>query len=179
MVEVNVLTAENMHTAFIGIGANLGEPLKQCQRALELIRQIPQTSIVACSSFYRSEPLVPEGQNPEGIPQYVNAVCQLITGLGPQDLLNNLQEIEKTMGRIKRTKWASREIDLDLLFYDDRIIREEGITIPHPELHKRGFVIRPLREIAPDWVHPLSGKSVADLEKNLEDKCKFSLIQLM
>lgn len=158
-----------MNTVYIGIGANLGNPSEQCRLALEWIKKIPQTLIVHISSFYSSKPLVPTGAPTEGVPSFVNAVCEIKTSLSPDTLHGHLKKIEKEMGRKNREKWASREIDLDLLFFGREIIHTDLLTIPHPELHKRGFVLKPMAEIAPDWVHPVLGKRIAEMMENLED----------
>ncbi|MDO8519331.1 MAG: 2-amino-4-hydroxy-6-hydroxymethyldihydropteridine diphosphokinase, partial [Deltaproteobacteria bacterium] len=156
-----------MHTACIGIGANLGKPLEQCQMALELIKKIPETRLTVASSFYSSKPLLPEGAASEGIPLFVNAVCKIKTAFSPNALLGHLKRIEKEVGRKNRGKWASREMDLDVLFFDREIIQTETLEIPHPELHRRGFVLKPMNEIAPDWIHPVLGKTVAEMLESL------------
>ena len=165
------------HTAYIGIGANLGDAKAQCLTAMEHLSRIPGIELGRCSSLYRSLPLRPPHPNPlpDG-PLYVNAVCEIRTDLTPHALLGALKEIEKKLGRKERERWASREIDLDLLFFDDNVVNTETLTLPHPELHKRGFVLKPLMEMAPGLRHPVLGKTVAELEENLEDLLKVKKI---
>ena len=102
---------------FIGIGANLENPLAQCQKALALLSGHPKLSLVKTSSFYESEPLVPTGVSPKTVPSYVNAVCEMTTKLSPAQVLGILIQIEKEMGRERRAKWESRIIDLDFFAY--------------------------------------------------------------
>lgn len=151
-----------MKGIFIGIGANLGDPLKQCQEALRRLHLEPGIRVVATASFYQSSPLVPEGKSTKNIPDYVNTACRIHTSLPVKDLLSRLHEIETKMGRQRKKKWESRLIDLDLLFYDE-IIMDGPIKIPHPELHKRKFVMAPMSEIAPDFMHPVFGKTIKEL----------------
>lgn len=135
-------------TVFIGIGANLGNPLKQCALAIHKISEIPKTKLVVTSSFYKSEPLVSRHSMKKKSPWYINAVCRCATTLSPEKLMENLAGIEKEMGRKRRDKWEPRIIDLDLLFYDDRVMKTGHLEIPHPEIQNRRFVLEPLAEIA-------------------------------
>lgn len=157
------------HTAFIGLGANLGHPLEQCRRALEKIGKISQTELIRSSSVYQTEPLVSEGQDPLTVPWYMNAVCEVLTGLTPKKLLTELLDIEKEMGRERRKKWESRLIDLDLLFFDSLVFETKTLKIPHPEIQNRSFVLLPLKEIAPQWVHPLFKKTIEELAMGFKD----------
>ena len=144
--------------AFIGAGANLGEPVRQIKQALDELEKSPGVRLGAVSSLYRTKPVGPIAQ-----PPFVNAVFSLEYGMSPQDLLALLLSVEEKMGRIRRERWGPRVIDLDLLFFDEAIISEQGLEVPHPRLHERRFVLTPLVEIAPDIIHPILKKSAFDL----------------
>jgi 2-amino-4-hydroxy-6-hydroxymethyldihydropteridine diphosphokinase len=139
-----------MRRAYIGLGANLEDPPAQLRRALAAIAAEPGARLVAQSAFYRSAPLGPGAQ-----PDYCNAVCAVDTSLDPDALLTRLHAIERAMGRARPpVRWAPRLIDLDLLHYDGAQCATPRITLPHPELHRRNFVLVPLAEIAPDLELP-------------------------
>ena len=144
--------------AFIGAGANLGEPVRQLGQAIEELRQSRSIKFLGASSFYRTQPVGPVEQ-----PPFVNAVFSLEPEIGPHDLLSLLLDIEQKMGRVRKERWGPRVIDLDLLFYGDAVISGEGLEVPHPRLHKRRFVLAPLAEIAPDFVHPVLKTPVSQL----------------
>jgi 2-amino-4-hydroxy-6-hydroxymethyldihydropteridine diphosphokinase len=157
--------------AYIGLGSNLDDPEEQLRRAVSSLQQLPDTIIVRVSSFYRTKPVGPEGQ-----PDYINAVVLLHTGLSARQLLEHMQAIENDHGRIRNTRWGPRTLDLDLLLYDSDIIKEDDLTVPHPEMHKRGFVLFPLYEIAPEISIPgygpvtdlLQSVNAGDVEKLTE-----------
>ena len=143
-----------MPRAYLGLGANLDDPLAQLRDALKRIAAGPDVRLVAQSSFYRSAPLGPGEQ-----PDYCNAVCVVDTALGPDALLTFLHRIERDMGRERPpVRWAPRRIDLDLLHYDGVELRTPRIVLPHPELQRRNFVAAPLAEIAPDLDLPGLGR---------------------
>lgn len=142
------------HIAFIGLGANLADPLAQVRAALAALDSLPQTRLTCVSSFYRSAPLGYLAQ-----PDFINAVAQVETGLAPRALLDALLEVERRHGRTREFKDAPRTLDLDLLLYDDWVYHEAGLTVPHPEMQHRAFVLRPLLEIAPDCVIPGVGRA--------------------
>jgi len=148
------------HIAYIGLGSNLEEPRSQLQRALVAIGELPGTRLVARSSLYRSAPLGFADQ-----PDFVNAVAGIATGLTPQALLQALLKIEHVHGRVRDFRNAPRTLDLDILLYDDMRLHEHGLTIPHPQMHLRAFVLMPLLEIAPDASIPGIGRAEAELEK--------------
>ncbi len=156
---------------FIGVGSNLDDPLEQCRRAIRCIGETEDIRVLRCSSFYRTEPHGLQEQ-----PWFVNAVVEVRTALPPRALLDRLKGIEKTMGRLPGEKWGPRVIDLDLLLYDQRVIDEEGLTVPHPEMHKRRFVLAPLHELAPYTIHPAFGISVQGLLERLEDTGSVEMI---
>jgi len=150
-----------MAIVHIGIGSNLGNRQENC---LEAIRQLEQHGIkvVRRSSMIETEPWGVKDQ-----PRFVNMAIEAATVLPPAQLLDLLKGIERGMGRTPTATWGPRIIDLDILFYDDLIIDAEDLTIPHPFLHEREFVLRPLAEIAPEKVHPLFGKTIEDLRRRL------------
>ncbi len=150
--------------AFVGIGANLGDPAEGCRDALKRMGAVPGVRLLRASSFYRTKPVGPQDQ-----PDFVNAVAEIRTVLSPQGLLGALKGIERDMGRGNGPKWGPRVIDLDILFYGQEVIREEGLRIPHPELHKRAFVLIPLCELASYAIHPEFGVSVRGLMDRLKD----------
>ncbi len=151
-----------MVVVYIGIGSNLGDRVSNCLEAIE--RLSPLVRVLRTSSLYETEPHGDPSQ-----PWYVNCVVEGETSMGPMELLHFLQSIEREMGRERKGGWCPRIIDLDILLYGDRVVEEEGLVIPHPLLHLRGFVLRPLVEIAPDLIHPVEGRSVRDLYRRLRD----------
>lgn len=157
--------------SFIGIGSNIGDPLACCLGALEGIAAIEGCKILRRSSFYRTEPVGFLEQE-----WFVNAVIEMRTVLSARVLVKELQAIEERMGRQKRIKWGPRIIDLDILLYAQEVIADGGLVIPHPELHKRRFVLAPLYEIAPYIIHPVFGVSIAGLMGRLEDTSKVEIL---
>ena len=145
------------YPAYVGLGSNLQMPTRQVETALELLDDIPRTRLVAVSSLYRSAPFGGIEQ-----PDFVNAAAALLTQLGPSELLHELQQIEARQGRERDDKrWGPRVLDLDLLVHAAAVIDEPGITIPHPGIGERNFVLLPLLEIAPELVIPGLGRAVA------------------
>lgn len=139
--------------AFVALGSNLEVPREQVLRALDALAAIPKTRCTGRSSLYRSQPLGPVDQ-----PPFVNAVARLETGLAPRALLDALLAIERAHGRIRDgARWGPRTLDLDLLLYEDLVLAEPGLTLPHPGLTTRAFVLYPLAELAPDLVVPGAG----------------------
>ena len=152
------------YTAFIGIGSNLGTPAENCEKAIHLLHAPPEIEVVARSSLYESEPVGQIEQN-----WFVNTTVAIITSMGPESLLNKIFKIEKAMGRERREKWGPRIIDLDLLAYGDRVIHSTALTLPHPEMAKRRFVLLPLSEFAGDYMHPVENKTIHTLLKELPE----------
>ena len=138
--------------AFIALGANLENPVRQVQQAISELAGIEQTRVLAVSSLYRTAPVGYSDQ-----PDFINAVATLQTGLSPHELLDALHVIERRHGRQRSVRNAPRTLDLDLLMYGTRVVREENLTLPHPRLHERAFVLLPLAEIAPDAQLPGRG----------------------
>ncbi len=150
------------HTAYIGLGSNLGDRYGNITRAIDKICLLPHTRVERQSGNYLTAPVGPQDQ-----PDFVNAAIETVTEMSPRELLNALKGIEKSLGREQTCRWGPRIIDLDILLYDDLVIEEEDLNIPHPEMHKRRFVLEPLCEIAPDAAHPLIKKTVREILRDL------------
>lgn len=153
-----------MARAFVGLGANLGDPVVQVTRALAALAELDDTRVVRTSSLYRTAPIGHADQ-----PEYINAVALLETGLAPRALLDGLQGIERAAGRERSFRNAPRVLDLDLLLYGDQVIEAPGLVVPHPRMHERAFVLAPLVEIAPDTVVPGHGHA-AELLRGAHDQ---------
>ena len=148
---------------FIGLGSNLGNPVKQLSFAIDSLSNLRYTKLTTVSAFYRNPPIGELIQ-----PHYVNAVARLETSLKAEELFSNMQYIETTLGRPNRRKrWSARVIDLDLLLYGREIIDSDKLKVPHPEIDKRAFVLVPLSEIAPVLEVPGLGR-VKDLVKGVD-----------
>ncbi len=156
-----------MATAFIGFGSNLGNRIDFCDRAVTLLGLLPHSRLDAVSSLYETEP-VDDGAAP-GPEWFLNGVAQIETDIAPASLLDICREIERALGRDQDNRKGPRTLDLDLLLYDDRILDEPGLSLPHPRLHQRRFVLAPLVELDPDRRHPVLGRSLRDLLAQLAD----------
>jgi 2-amino-4-hydroxy-6-hydroxymethyldihydropteridine diphosphokinase len=150
--------------AFIGIGSNLRDPAVQCRDAFRRIGAVPEIRLLRRSSLYRTEPVGFQDQA-----WFINAVAEIRTGLRPRKLLDTLKGIEREMGRTDGPRRGPRVIDLDLLLYGQEVATEEGLIIPHPEMHRRRFVLEPLCEFASHVIHPAFGVSVRGLLDRLTD----------
>jgi 2-amino-4-hydroxy-6-hydroxymethyldihydropteridine diphosphokinase len=150
-----------MPLAFIGIGSNLGNREENCEKAVGLITKqgIP---VINRSSMIKTEPWGIKDQ-----PEFINMAIEIETGLSPEDLLSTLKDIEKEMGREEGLRWGPRIIDLDILFYDDVIIKSPELEIPHRGTYDREHVLRPLSEIAPDLIHPVLKKTIKEILDSL------------
>ncbi|BEU77404.1 2-amino-4-hydroxy-6-hydroxymethyldihydropteridine diphosphokinase [Enterobacter asburiae] len=149
-----------MTLAYIAIGSNLASPLEQVNAAVQALGEIPQSKIVAVSSFYRTPPLGPQDQ-----PDYLNAAVVLETALNAETLLDNTQRIELQQGRVrKEERWGPRTLDLDIMLFGHETISTERLTVPHYDMKNRGFMLWPLFEVAPDLLFPdgISLKSILD-----------------
>jgi len=145
---------------YIGLGSNLKGPKVQIEKALTTLSEAKDIALLSVSSFYRSKPLL----DMPG-PNYLNVVCKIETNLGALDLLNFCQEVEDNQHRVREIKWGSRTIDLDILLYGDQILATKELTIPHPEMINRAFVLLPLFEIEPGLQLPLLGSLKGLLER--------------
>lgn len=160
------------HRVYIGIGSNLGDRRANTIEAIARMRELPATRIVRSSSLYESEPLG------DAKTWFVNSVIELETELPPDQLLRKLKGIEEAMGRkrVKGKRWGSRIIDLDILLADQDVIEKRSLKVPHPEMHKRRFVLMPLAELAPHVVHPQLGQSVSTLLATVKDDKRVTLL---
>lgn len=139
-----------MNTCYIGIGSNLGDPIKQARQAIDALKEVTNSTLISVSSLYGSKPMGPSDQ-----PDYVNAVAMLETTLEPLELLDALQHIEQTQGRVRKAqRWGPRTLDLDILLINNSTIDIPRLTVPHYGMREREFVLYPLLEIAPQLVLP-------------------------
>ena len=146
-------------TAYIALGANLGDRQANMDRAVNALGETAGVRVTKMSSLIEN----PAVGGPEGSPPFLNGVVEVETDLPPRQLLDRLLEIERSLGRERREKWGPRVIDLDLLLYGDQVIAEPHLQVPHPLMHERRFVIEPLVEIAPQVVHPVLNKTMREL----------------
>jgi len=147
-------------TCYIGLGSNLGEPRQQLDRACGALSQLPASEFIRCSSYYTTKAIGPGSQ-----PAYQNAVAELASALSPLELLDQLQRIEQSQGRQRSVRWGARTLDLDLLLYGQLSLDSDRLTLPHPRLHERRFVLEPLLEIAPQLALPGRGSAAQLLAK--------------
>jgi 2-amino-4-hydroxy-6-hydroxymethyldihydropteridine diphosphokinase len=157
-----------MIAAAIALGSNLGNRLEYIRSGVAAIGAVPGTRLVAISSIIETPALVAPGAEPG--PDYLNAVVLVETDLEPGELLRGLLQIEHWSGRdrTRATRWAARTLDLDVLFVGDRVVASDELTLPHPRLHERPFVLRPLAQVAPGWVHPGHGLTALQMLAKLE-----------
>lgn len=146
-----------MTVVAVGFGANLGRPDAAFADALAALAAGGDISVRAVSSLWRSAPWGPVAQ-----PDYLNGAALLATGRSSRDLLGTLLELERRAGRERRRRWGPRTLDLDLLFHGDDTCAEDDLRIPHPRMEERSFVLEPLVEIAPEWRHPVSGRTARE-----------------
>ena len=154
----NLIVMANI--VFIGLGSNLGNREENLKTAKNKIGKLPKTSIILSSSIINTKPVGYTAQ-----PDFLNCILKVKTELNSEELLKKLLQIEKEMGRIRKEKWEPRIIDLDILFFNDEIIKTENLTIPHPEILNRKFILSSMKEIAPEFVHPSEKKTMERLYK--------------
>ncbi|MFQ5646634.1 MAG: 2-amino-4-hydroxy-6-hydroxymethyldihydropteridine diphosphokinase [bacterium] len=152
-----------MAEVFLSVGSNLGNRKANCELALQRLNQ-KRHRVVKRSSFYRTRPLGLTDQ-----PNFLNIVVELLTESSPWTLLSDLQRIEKEIGRRRSVRWGPRLIDLDIIFFDRKVIKEKRLTVPHPLIQERGFVLIPLLEIAPDIAHPVLNRPCSTLLAELNE----------
>jgi len=148
--------------AYVGLGSNLGDRAAHLLLGLSALSHLPKTHLLRLSPVYETDPVGP----PQ--PPYLNMVAELETELSPKGLLAEMLRVEKALGRERRERWGPRTLDLDLLLYGDLVLEEEGLSVPHPRLHERAFVLVPLLDLLPEGRHPLLGRSFAELLASLD-----------
>jgi len=156
-----------MHQAFVALGSNLQNPLQQLERAFVAIAALPATKLIKKSSLYKTAPIDCPELSATPVPDFINAVVEIETALNPEDLLLALHRIEDAAGRERPYINAPRVLDCDLLLYENQIINTDTLTLPHPRMHTRGFVLLPLFEIAPQLSMPIHGKIAAFISAEL------------
>ena len=156
-----------MQTVYLGLGSNKGERISYIEKAIEEISGLPETKIFVRSGVYETEPWGNIEQE-----DYLNSVLGIQTELNAEDLLKELKSIEKHIGRKENKKWSEREIDIDLLFYGNEIIDKDHMKVPHGQIENRRFVLVPMNEIAPGFMHPVFKKSISQLLEDTTDILK-------
>lgn len=151
----------------LSLGSNLGSREENISKAIELLCRTGALTLLKKSSFYKTEPYGITNQN-----WFVNMALTGLTELSPEVLLYFCKTIELLVGRKKRERWTEREIDIDILFYDNIILESEKLTIPHPEVHLRNFVLEPLAEIEADFIHPVLHKTILEIKQSSKDNSK-------
>ncbi|MFC1637724.1 2-amino-4-hydroxy-6-hydroxymethyldihydropteridine diphosphokinase [Candidatus Margulisiibacteriota bacterium] len=149
---------KGMTTVYLGLGSNVGDREEYIEQAVFLLEKSPSVDVVKRSTIFETEP---EGGGNQ--PPFFNGALEVRTKLDPYKLLEHLQEIEATLGREREIEWGPRTIDIDILLYGDEVVSDDKLQIPHPLMHERLFVLKPLREIAPNLIHPILEKTIQTL----------------
>lgn len=147
-----------MTKVYLSLGSNLGARISIISETLERLLSLPESKVIGLSEFYETPAWGKEDQ-----PDFINLCCELETALSAQDLLTYCQQIEQDLGRERKEKWGPRTIDIDILFFGQEVVNEENLVVPHPYIQERAFVLQPLSDIAPDFVHPVLNQSIKDL----------------
>jgi 2-amino-4-hydroxy-6-hydroxymethyldihydropteridine diphosphokinase len=150
-------------TAYLGLGSNMGDKQKYITDAIDMLKSTFGVKLNAASSLYETKPAGYTDQD-----DFLNCAVEILTTLNPIELLDVCMRIENTLERRRIIKWGPRTVDLDILFYGDLLMDSEKLSIPHPLLHERGFVLAPLMDIAPDKIHPALKISIRELHKNAD-----------
>src|SRR5262245_11950287 len=150
--------------AYIGLGSNLGDRKNNLDQAIERLRSHPDIQVTKVSQYFETEPV----GGPPNQEKFLNAAAEIVTELEPHDLLQALHHIEERLGRVRRDINEARTVDLDLLLYGQEIIQSPRLMVPHPRMHERLFVMRPLAAIAPEALHPVLKRTVGEVLRNLD-----------
>lgn len=149
-----------LHKVFLGLGANVGDKKANIKKAIELLKE--KIANIAVASIYETKPWGYKEQD-----NFLNTAIKGNTRLSPSELFKFVKDIEKKLGRIKRFKWGPREIDIDVLFYNDKIYKDHNLEIPHSRLHERDFVLKPLMNLEPEFIHPIFKRTIKQLHSEL------------
>jgi len=168
----NQRQATSNDRVFIAVGSNLGDRVAWLRQAQKKLFSAPTVQLVAASAVYETEPVGKIDQ-----PAFLNQVIEVRTPLVPEDLLARLLQVERVLGRVRNERWGPRNIDLDLLAFGDRIFKTSRLVLPHPELHRRRFVLQPWAEIAPEFIVPGFSVTVEKLFENCEDNNRVQKIE--
>ena len=152
---------------YLALGSNIGDKLHFINSAVEEVSKLKNTKVLRSSSIYKTEPWGIKTQD-----EFLNSVLEIESELNPEELLAKLHMIEIVLGRKNREKWFKREIDIDILFYNDVVMKNDNINIPHPEIRNRKFVLVPLCELNPGFIHPVLKSTLENLLKNSKDNSK-------
>ncbi len=167
------MTASQMSRAFLGFGGNIGDPVEYFRRARQKLTDHSHIRVQAASPLYHTPPV----GGPSGQPDYINAVLEIETDLTALDLLQYCQQLEHDCGRVRTVRWGPRTLDIDLLLYSDQVCTSNILTLPHPRMHQRHFVLLPLCDLAADVVHPVELKPLAQLLEILGPEDGISQLQ--
>lgn len=162
-----------MAIAYIGLGSNIGDRIDIIKKSLEIINNTPDIKVKKISSFYETEPMEYKNQD-----WFVNAVAEIDTELSPEELLDELNKIETEIERIRTLKWGPRNIDIDILYYDQELVATSELQIPHIRMNSRPFVLIPLAEIAQDVKHPILNKTAMEMYDMLYSPSKVRKLEL-